>query len=82
MIVIKGKLCLYFRERSGKNNSYLRLIESMDDCINSDYNHEKSENLIELAQVVLSEVWIRMKREAGITEKDDAKFEKMFESVD
>ncbi len=59
--------------------SYSDLIKQLDTCIENGYNESDCKYLILKAQNVLSEVWIRMKREAGITKYNDDKFTILFE---
>ncbi len=72
---IRNKILLYFRENV---NSYEKVAEQLDLCINSVYNKDNVNKLIICSQNMLSEVWIRIKRENGMDEKIDKKFEKMF----
>ncbi|MCR4767878.1 MAG: hypothetical protein K5875_07960 [Saccharofermentans sp.] len=69
---IRNKVCLYTR-RGVK--SYSAFTTAMDKCIsNPDYNEQDLEALIESAQYTFSEVWLRAKREAGISQREDNKF--------
>lgn len=74
---IRNKILLYFRENV---NSYEKVAEQLDLCINSDYDKDNVKELIICSQNMLSEVWIRIKRENGMDEKVDKKFEKMFKN--
>ena len=79
--IIRNKICLYLR--SGVS-SYKNLKNALDLCIQtadpsiSTYN--PIDGVIEAAQTTLSNVWIRAKREAGITKRIDDKFAIEFES--
>ncbi len=75
LIIISSKINLYFREGV---NSYASLTEMLNKCANEPYTDENLKILIGSAQKVFSNVWVRVKREAGITEKEDEKYEKMF----
>lgn len=59
-------------------NSYDELIKQMDICIEHGYCQVERENLLRKAQNVFSEVWVRTKREGGISKYDDEKFQKLF----
>ena len=65
---IRNKISLYMR--SG-NESYSYLLSQLDYCIASGYDQSSCDEVIRKAQIVFSEVWIRMKREAGITKLMD-----------
>lgn len=78
LIIIKNKLALYMRNNV---NSYSELLHQIDICIQNGYNENDCNRLITASQNVLSEVWIRMKREAGISLKEDLKYEKMFNNI-
>ncbi len=73
--IIRNKICLYMR--SGVI-SYSEFLDQMDICINEDYSDENCNKLISKAQIVFSDVWIRMKMESGIKNKDDKRFEELF----
>jgi len=74
---IKFQVMLYMREGV---TSYKVLIEKMNKCIEEDYSDKNCDELIKAAQDVFSEVWIRLKREAGISKLNDNRFTRMFES--
>ena len=76
-LIIKNKISLYVRDGV---TSYKELIEQLNHCVANGYNQKDCNKLIQKAQNVLSEVWIRMKREAGISKKEDNRYSKMFES--
>ena len=77
-MIIKGKISLYFRNGVV---SYDNLLSSLDRCIDYDYCIEDYESLITNSQRVLSDVWVRMKDEAGITKRNDRKFDVMFGNI-
>ncbi len=51
--------------------SYDNLAKAMENCCNTDYCEGNCQQLIFCAQDVLSSVWIRMKREAGMRKRED-----------
>ena len=75
LIIISSKINLYFREGV---NSYASLTEMLNKCADNDYNDEDLKLLIERAQIVFSDVWVRAKREAGIVKKEDNRYEELF----
>ena len=72
---IRNKISLYMRE---DHTSYSDLLSQLDRCIASGYNQQNCDEAIQKAQVVFSEVWIRMKREAGMTKQTDEKIAAQF----
>lgn len=75
MLITRNKIALYFRKDV---LSYTKLLNQIDMCIENEYSKENCDKFILESQNVLSEVWIRMKREAGINKKTDEKYEIMF----
>lgn len=73
--LIKNKISLYLRANV---NSYNHLLKSLNKCIEHGYVNTICNELIENAQLVFSEVWIRAKIESGISSRENIKFEKMF----
>ncbi|MPM49536.1 hypothetical protein SDC9_96266 [bioreactor metagenome] len=66
------KLSLYM---STKNSDYKELLGALEECISDDKPKDKHRrDVISSAQVVLTQVWIRMKREAGIDRVSEARF--------
>lgn len=72
---IRCKISLYMRKGV---DSYEGLLNALDKCVNEKANDQNCQNLINEAQIVLADVWKRMKREAMITEKLDKKIEKQY----
>lgn len=75
LIIISSKINLYFRDGV---KSYASLTEKLNECANNDYNDDDLKLLIEKAQIVFSDVWVRTKREAGIEKKEDNQYEELF----
>lgn len=75
LILTKNKICLYLRKEV---TSYQNLVNALNVCIDNKYDTDKCNYLIEKTQEVLSEVWIRTKMEAGITKREDNKYEFLF----
>lgn len=78
LLITRNKIALYFREGVV---SYSKLLNQIDRCIEYGYDKENCDKLISEGQNVFSEVWIRMKREAGINEKTDKKYEMLFGNI-
>lgn len=76
LMIIKYKVTLYFRKDV---KSYNAVADQIQKCIDLGcFNTEECDLLVEYVQNMLSEVWIRMKREAGISFKEDDKYYKFF----
>ena len=78
LLITRNKIALYFRTGVV---SYSKLLNQIDRCIEYGYDKENCDKLISEGQNVLSEVWIRMKREAGMNEKTDKKYEIIFGNI-
>ena len=75
LMIISSKINLYFRKGV---NSYVFFAEALNKCVYNDYNVEDLKLLIDSAQIVFSDVWIRVKREAGIAKKEDRLYDELF----
>lgn len=76
LMIIKYKITLYFRKDV---KSYNAVTNQIQKCIDlGSFNTKECDLLVEYAQKMLSEVWIRMKREAGISLNQDNKYSKLF----
>lgn len=75
LMIISSKINLYFRKGV---NSYVFFSEALNRCVYNDYNDEDLKLLIDSAQIVFSDVWIRVKREAGIAKKEDKLYDELF----
>ena len=69
----------------GYGKPYEALFQALEACIDhvDDTSHEKKEftdKALLCAQQVLQDVWWRMKREAGISERADNKMKKLYDS--
>lgn len=68
---------LYFRTAlfvNGKNPAYVTLLKSMDLCVaDNEKNLKHIDDVCFNAQNLLSEVWLRAKRESGISRREDRK---------
>lgn len=78
LLVLRNQIALFFREGVV---SYSKLLNQIDLCIEYGYSKDNCNKLILYSQNVFSEVWIRMKREVGINEKTDRKFDKLFGNI-
>lgn len=78
MLVLRNQIALFFREGVV---SYSKLLNQIDLCIKYGYSKDNCDKLVLYSQNVFSEVWIRMKREVGINEKADKKFDKLFGNI-
>lgn len=76
LTIIRNQIYLYMRQGV---TSYSKLIEQLDKCIKQGYNKQNCDDLILKAQIVFSDVWVRMKREAGIKKQDDDRIFELFE---
>lgn len=76
LMIIKYKITLYMRKNV---ISYNDVINQLQKCIDrGSFNAKECDLLVEYAQIMLSDVWIRMKREAGVKPKEDNKYYKLF----
>lgn len=75
LLKVKNKICLYLRDGV---ISYDNLIQQIDLCIANGYNDLDCHKLVKCSQVVLNEVWVRIKRETGVGKTVDKGFDKMF----
>lgn len=70
MTNLRNHIYLYMNMKNN-NKNYNELASCLNECINSDYSVKNRENLILACQAVLSDVWVRLKREGGMSEKSD-----------
>ena len=73
LICLYEELMLYFNP-TGK--TYVPLVNALKKCLNEDYSHQNAVAVISGAQTLLDSSWVRMKREAGITEVLEARIVK------
>ena len=72
MLLVHDKVALYM---NNYNPNYNKLLIAMRTCAyDNPQSRESIDSVILLSQEVLSSVWIRMKREAGIKRKNEAAF--------
>ena len=72
--IVQGKILLYLRYDVA---IYADFINTLDSCVNNDYDHDTYKLLIISIQSVLSDVWNRMKREAGISLRNEKKIKNL-----
>lgn len=66
--IIKSKIDLYIRWNS---SFYQKYNEKLNHCIVNAYNEDDYKELTSFAQEVLNDVWVRIKKETGISIKDE-----------
>lgn len=73
LIKVYNHLLLYF-DTSGR--TYTNLVNAMKKCLEEGYKRENSWAVIESAQEALDGPWVRMKREAGISGREERRIAK------
>lgn len=62
--LISAHIMLYLNH---KNKEQRQFVSVLQECLNYGYSDALYANLVNEAQEVLSSVWVKMKREAGIS---------------
>lgn len=70
--IIKSKIDLYIRTDSIFYNA---LEKKLNYCVLHKYKEDDYKELVSLCQKFMNDAWIRIKREAGISEKEEKKME-------
>ncbi len=79
MRLIRNNISLYLRANVP---SYRAMNMALNKCVDhNEYDEKLCDELIDAAQVVFAEVFVRAKREAGISKREDDRFKKEFDKM-